>query len=85
MTIQVGVSNTLRARTENYWFKFRQGAREFSLLQIVPGAHPGFSSMGTVFLELKRPGLDADHSPVSSVEFKNGWGVYDLVVSKWTF
>jgi hypothetical protein len=85
MTLQVGLSNTLRPRTEKYRFKFRQGARECSLLQIVPGAHPGFNSMGTVFLWLKRPGRDADHSPVSIVEFKNGWGVYDLVASKWTF
>ena len=84
MTIQVSVSNMLRARTEKFWFKFRQGAREFSLLQIVPGAHPGSSSMGTVFLGLKRPGRDADHSPVSSVEFKNGWSVYDLMASIWT-
>jgi hypothetical protein len=44
-------------------------------LLIGSGAHPPFYPVGTrgSFLGIKLPGRKADHSPLSSAEFKNAW------------
>jgi hypothetical protein len=57
---------------------FPAGAGNFSLhyrVQHGPGAHPVSYPMGTggSFSGVKRPGLEADHSPPSSAEVKNAW------------
>jgi hypothetical protein len=55
-----------------------KGAGNFSLhhhVQNGSGAHAAPYPMGTrvLFLKVKRPGREADHSPPSSGEIKNAW------------
>jgi hypothetical protein len=67
------------------------GGWEFSfhrLVQTGSGAHSASYPMGTgaVFLGVKRPGHEADHSPPSSAEVKNVWSLtstlqYNFMVS----
>jgi hypothetical protein len=55
--------------------------QEFSLLHIVQngsGAHPASYPMGTGAFSpgVKRPGLEADHSPPTSAEGQENVGLY---------
>jgi hypothetical protein len=57
--------------------KFLAGARDVFLLHSVQtssGAYPSFYPVrtGVFFMGVKRPGHEADHSPPSSAEVKNG-------------
>jgi hypothetical protein len=59
------------------------GTARFFLLHSVQtgsGAHPASNSVGTggSYLGVKRPGREADHSPSSSVEVKNGGAIPPL-------
>jgi hypothetical protein len=57
--------------------RFPAGAGSFSLHRVQNGseAHPGSYPMvpGTLYMEVKRPGREDDHSPPSSAEVKNTW------------
>jgi hypothetical protein len=61
--------------------RFSVASKDFSVLHSVQtgsGAYPASYTMGTggtVLLGIKWPGRDANHSPPSSVEVKNG-GLY---------
>jgi hypothetical protein len=62
--------------------------RDFSLLHSVQTGswdHPSSYSMGTggSFPEVKRQEREADHSPPSSAEVKNGRAVSPLCLSSW--
>jgi hypothetical protein len=59
--------------------RFPAGARDFSILHS-SGAHPASYAMGTGddFPWVKRPGREADHSPPSSAEVKNGGAIPPL-------
>jgi hypothetical protein len=63
-----------------------QGPVDFSLphsLHTDSGAHPS-SYAGALFPGVKRPGREADHSPPSSAEVKNGGAVPPLpYTSSW--
>ena len=53
------------------------GARISAPVQIGPGAHPTFYTMGTgSFRGVKRPGRGVDHLPPSSAEVKGGVELY---------
>jgi hypothetical protein len=60
--------------------RFPAGAGKFPLLHSAQtdfGANATSHPMGTVgsFSEAKRPGREADHSPLPSAEFKNGGAI----------
>jgi hypothetical protein len=60
--------------------RFPAEARDFSLLynvQTNSGAHPASYPMG-IGGSLKRPGREADYSPPSSAEAKNGGAIQPL-------
>jgi hypothetical protein len=63
--------------------RFFAGARDFSLLHSVQtgsGVHPASYPNGTVGFSpgVKRQGREADHSPPSSAEVKNGGAIPPL-------
>jgi hypothetical protein len=64
--------------------QFPAGEKDFYLLQSVQtrcsGAHPATYPMGTgiSFLVVKQPVHEADHSPPSNVEVKNGEAIPSL-------
>jgi hypothetical protein len=71
-----GIAQSVSLRAGRPAFGSRQG-EEFSLLlstQTGSGAHPASYPMGTggAVPGVKRPGREADHSPPSSAEVKNG-------------
>jgi hypothetical protein len=49
------------------------GINENSVLKLRPIQSPIEWETGALFLEVKRPGLEADHSHPSSAEVKNAW------------
>jgi hypothetical protein len=63
---------------------FQAGARDVSLFQsvwTVSGAHPAshlIDTRGPFSGGMKLPGLEADHSPPSSAEVKNGGAIPPL-------
>jgi hypothetical protein len=67
----VGIETRLRVRRSGA--RIPAGARDFSLLQIGPGAHPASDAYRGYFPEIKRPGYDVEHSPPSNAEVKNKW------------
>jgi hypothetical protein len=61
--------------------RFPAVARNFSLL------HPSFHAMrteGSLSPGIKRPGHEADHSPVPSAEVKNGGIIYGVNQNHYT-
>ena len=53
------------------------GTTFFAPVQIDPGAHPAFYTMGTgSFPGVKRPGRGVDHPPPSSAEVKERVELY---------
>jgi hypothetical protein len=54
---------------------FLAGAKHLSLLHSLQAgseAHPAYYPKGTVSLQVKRQGCDADHIPLPSADVKNG-------------
>jgi hypothetical protein len=53
--------------SEELGFDSRQGGRDFSILHSVQ------TDPGALSRRVKRPGREAEHSPLSSVQVKNAW------------
>jgi hypothetical protein len=78
-TLRAEISQSVQRRATDWTtgVRFPTVVRDFSLLDSVQtdfGAHPSSYPMGTggFFPGVKRPGCEADHSPPSSAEIKNG-------------
>jgi hypothetical protein len=75
MDIPVGIATRYGLDERMICVRFHAGAGNFSLryhVQTGSGTHPAFYPMGTggCFPGVKRPGHEADHSPLSSAEIK---------------
>jgi hypothetical protein len=82
LTTRVGIATSWAAK--ELGFRFQVGTRDFSLLHNVQTGsrvHPTSCTVGngTLFLRVKRPGCEADLSPPSSAEVKNGGTIPPLI------
>jgi hypothetical protein len=81
IVLGVGIAQAVSSRLHAGWQEFSSWQRQYcSLLQSVQtgsGAHPAFYPVSTVTLSQQVRWLEheADHTPVSSAEFKNGGAV----------